>query len=328
MIEPPGVAPEQVKRIRALKKKLWQIEHLKEKDPSTLDQQARAKIASEPEIRAEIEASGSHQTAAVAALDSPVSVLFYLGFGGRTRELQVRKDASLHGVNRELLELIAPDSSLCLKLTAGGEVITSVSHLLDFHCRNIQIFATLQKDVQSMSLSEVTDELTMEDADFKGHRFALSKQPHGSTPRDVATYLRSNNILLTSAQAASLFDLLVTKLQVIELMGYGLRGQLILALHTFCLEPYAVWEPDDGNSECVWANMTWNGMDIGFESRYPIRGNLVNIKPGWSSGHSSTSGHKDVASLRAVLSARRQGTGDELKRMSRLEAYGTSILHR
>lgn len=329
MTEPHGVAPEQVKRIRTLKKKLGQIENLKEKDPSTLDQQARVKIASESEIRAEIEALESpepEQTAAVAAIDSPVNVLFYLGLGGRTRQLQVCKDASLHGVTRELLELITPDPSLCLKITAGGEVITSVHQLLVFHCRDIQIFATLQKDVWKMPLAEVTDELTMTDAEFKGHRFALSKLPHASTPREVATFLRNNNLLLTSAQAASLFDLLVTKLQVIESMRFGLRGQLILALHTFCLEPYAIWEPDDGNSECLWANMDWSSMKLEPDSRYKIRGRLVNFPDNTSA--SASARQKDVAGLRAILSARRQGSGDELERMIRLEAYQTPILPR
>merc|ERR1712228_1027205 len=147
----------------------------------------------------------------------------------------------------------------------------------------------------------------MADVEFKGHRFALSKLPHGSTPREVAIFLRSNNILLTSAQAASLFDLLVTKLQVIEGMRFGLRGQLILALHTFCLEPYAVWEPDDGNSECLWANMAWNGIKLETDRRYKIRGHLANFPNNTSGVASASTGPKDVASLRAVLSARRQG---------------------
>merc|ERR1712118_38926 len=121
------------------------------------------------------------------------------------------------------------------------------------------------------------EELTMEETEFKGHRFALSKLPVGSTPQDVAAYLRNNNLLLTAAQAAEVFDILVAKLRVDERMPHGLRGQLIHALHSFCLEPYAIWEPNDGNSECLWANMTWANTSLAYDARYKIRGELVNL---------------------------------------------------
>merc|ERR1712232_32061 len=113
-----------------------------------------------------------------------------------------------------------------------------------------------------------------------------------------------------------------TKLRAIESVQYGLRGQLVLALHTFCLEPYAIWEPDDGNSECVWANMSWNECHLGFNGRYKIRGHLHNF----SNATSSNITQCDVANLRAVLVARRQGAGNDLSKMSTLRAYSTPIL--
>merc|ERR1712032_621311 len=102
---------------------------------------------------------------------------------------------------------------------------------------------------------------------------------------------------------------------------YGPRGQLILALHTFCLEPYAIWEPNDGNAECLWANMEWAGRDIGIVDRQVTRGRMVNI-----GSSSSSSGQTDIANFRAFLVERREGTGEELKKMNVLTAYGTAAL--
>jgi hypothetical protein len=51
---PTRLSPEQEKRIKALRKKLVQIEQLKLKDPSTLDEDAKRKVASEAELRSEI----------------------------------------------------------------------------------------------------------------------------------------------------------------------------------------------------------------------------------------------------------------------------------
>mmetsp|Transcript_34060 Transcript_34060/g.95794 ORF Transcript_34060/g.95794 Transcript_34060/m.95794 type:complete len:261 (+) Transcript_34060:71-853(+) len=253
--------------------------------------------------------------------DAAVKVLIYEGLAGRSREVAVRRDAELQDVTEELRGLAAPGGA-DVRLSAGGGLITSVPELLDFHERGVQVCATLCKAVEGMSMAEVGEELAMEDGEFRGHHFTLSRLPPGSTPRDVAQYLRSNGLLLTAAQAASLFDALVPRLQAIEGVQYGLRGQLVLALHTFCLEPYAIWEPNDGNSECVWASMSWNGSHLGFAGRYKIRGHLQNF----SNATSSSAPQRDVANLRAVLAVRRQGSGDDLGKLSTLRAYSTPIL--
>lgn len=253
----------------------------------------------------------------VGQTDATVNVLIYEGLAGKSRELTVCTDAELRDVIEELLRLIAPPDNVDIKLSADGDTISSVPELLDFHYRGSQIFATLYRAVERMSMTEIAEELATEGVEFTGHHFALSKLPRGSTPRDAALYLHSNKLLLTAAQAASLFDLLVTKLHAIEGMQYGVRGQLILALHTFCLEPYAIWEPNDGNNECLWANMSWNGEKLGCNGRYKIRGQLINF----SNATSSDTMQRDVANLRAVLVARRQGIENDLSKMNMLEAY-------
>lgn len=242
---------------------------------------------------------------------------------GQELQLLVGPNTLFQDVSNELVALIAPsDRSMHARIIAGGGVVSSTAELLDCHRNGIPIQAALDRSPERMALPEVVEELSMEDAEFKGHRFALSKLPRGSTPRDAAVYLRSNNALLTAAQAADLFDLLVTKLVCIEGAHHGLRGQLVLALHTFCLEPYAIWEPNDGNAECVWANMTYNDKHLGYDYRYKIRGKLCNFP----NSTSASSESKDVANLRAVLCARRQGLDDELSQLSLLKSYNMSIL--
>lgn len=257
-------------------------------------------------------------------IDKIVQVVISEGLAGASVELSVHSDSDMHSVSAELGRLIYADTSMCFRLTAEAEIITSVPQLLNIHRLGSQIFAFAQKHVANMSMTEVAEELAIGEEEFKGHRFALSKLSSGSTPRDAAMYLRSNRLLLTAEQASNLFDMLLLKLRPIEGVQYGLRGQLVLALHTFCLEPCAIWEPDDGNSECVWANMSWNKSFLSEQNRYKTRGTPRNHR--LENSASSSTEQKDIMNLRAVLAARRTGTGDELNEMRIVKAYNTPIL--
>lgn len=255
--------------------------------------------------------------------DTPVQVVFHQ-MSGQELQLSVCPQTAFEDVTNELVALITPsDPGLRARISSDGKVITSIDDLLNSHHHGSPIQVALDRDPDKMQLAEVVQELAMEHAEFTGHRFTLSKLPRGSTPRDLAVYLRSNNLLLTAEQAANLFDLLVTKLRPIDGVNYGLRGQLLLALHTFCLEPYAMWEPNDGNGECVWANMTYNGNHLGSDGRYKLQGELCNF----SNSTAASSDLKDVINLRAVLRVRRQGIDDDLSQLSLLCLcrYGKSL---
>lgn len=253
--------------------------------------------------------------------DAPVQMVFHQ-MNGQELQLMVCPHTAFEDVTKELVTLITPsDSNLHARISSDGEIITSIDDLLNLHHSGIPIQVALQRDPQKMQLAEVAQELAMEHAEFRGHRFTLSRLPIGSTPRDVAEYLRSNNVLLTAEQAADLFDILVTKLRPSDEVHFNLRGQLVMALHTFCLEPNAIWEPDDGNGECVWGNMTYNGNYLN-SGRYKFRGEHCLL----AKRTAASSDLKDVMNLRAVLRARRQGMEDDLSLLSLLKTYNTPIL--
>lgn len=102
-------------------------------------------------------------------------------------------------------------------------------------------------------------DLVLPDDEVAAHARVLTQMPwHTAGPRAVADYLFENRVLLTSAQAARIFNALVGK--VINkrdgLTTYNARAQLILALHSFVLDQMTVWEKNDGSDGCLWANMS------------------------------------------------------------------------
>jgi len=258
-----------------------------------------------------------------AFVTAPTTVDVHVGLAGAVVPVVLEPGTSMDAVKTHL-RLALPEASIML--SAGGDLLESVESLLLHHGRGELIFATCFRDVSDLSLAEVALEMSMEDAEFQGHLFTLSKISRTSTPRSVATYLWDNQLLLTAAQAQRLFDVLVPRLvQCPDEYRIGLRGQLILALHSFCVEPYAIWEPDDGNDGCVWANMAWGGG-----SEHPSMSGLCYLTRG-SSAHLQTAAfadaaayQKDISGLRAVLQAHRAGNATPLRALCNFEAYGRS----
>jgi len=157
-----------------------------------------------------------------------------------------------------------------VRLLSSGTVVGSLESLIEHYLKGNKIDAIFIKDIDKMSLAAVAEEITCGNDEFKGHQFTLSKLPRGVTARVVADYLWENQILLTSIQLQILFDQLLPKFA-----GAARRGELILALHSFCLQQHHLWEPNDGSSECLWANMEWGEEHLPFSLRRLTRGRMT-----------------------------------------------------
>jgi len=207
--------------------------------------------------------------------------------------------------------------------TAEGKVESSDA--LREHCsRGDLVHATLIQDLDRMSLEQIAEELALDDNEFKGHSFTLSKMPSGSTARYVADYLWSNQILMTSQQALALFDMLLTKVNVVEGSSWNVRAQLIVALHSFCVHQHHIWEPNDGMDECLWANMTWSARHLPLEKRMLTKGKLECwVSPDAASASSTDAWLvEDVCCLKEVASARRVGKEEPLQEIKFVVEYG------
>jgi len=206
-----------------------------------------------------------------------------------------------------LLTQMSADPTLSVILSADGQTIDSSAQLIECHQQGSLIFATLVVSVQKMPLPKVVEELQMPESEFRGHRHVLSRYPKGITYKDVANYLYKNKVLLTPSQAHGLFHQLLPKLSQLEegrARSVCLRAQLIMTLHTFCLEPYAIWEADDGQDECVWYGMAYQGKNLGTDGRFCCPGQRA-MQFHEKTPTAASSKHEDVSNLRGVLQARR-----------------------
>jgi len=255
----------------------------------------------------------------------PTLVSVHVGLSGHVVSLPVEVDCDLGALQAKLC--LALGRRVFARFMAGDEVLDSMEQFLDaFRCGS-DICALLFKDVADMTLDEVVSELTLQEAELRGHLFTLSRLQPGSTAQDVANYLWENQVLLSATHAHRLFESLLPRLTR-QGQRLTLRGELILVLHSFCSEPCAVWEPNDGHDECLWANMTW-GHDADRNNPYQSslmyapRGDAVQFPhlPDASSSSQAKS-PADVSNLRSVLHARRLNHAKPLASMSALNAYG------
>lgn len=270
-----------------------------------------------------VESAGSNvklNKAAEVAAGGAQTVHIYAGLGGASATVQVEPGACMDGVRARLREAY-PEAPF-IKLSACGSTVVSTEALLQHAQSGEPIFATFMKEVEDMSLEEIHEELAVGPDEFRGHLHTLSRMTSLSSTADVGCYLCDNQLLLTPAQAQQAFDALVPKVRRASRPGLGRSGpraQLVLALHSFCLDPYAIWEPDDDSDECLWANMRWGGTHLRDSSRYVTRGQTHNLGAGSSS--SSAPERQDVNDLRSVLRARRSDHAKPLDAMVELQAY-------
>lgn len=256
-----------------------------------------------------------------------IKVCISVGLSGEEISIDVTAELSIEDVRRSIPKVYPKAAGCYIKFSSGEVVLDTTESIIECAQNSQSICATLLKDAAAMSLQEIREELSLSNAEFQGHLHILRHYQARHTPSDVARYLWSNQILLGAAQAQHVFDALINKIsraQQPSNLGRGERprAQLILALHSFCSEPYAIWEPEDDCDECLWANMRWGEHFPG--GRHHLRGQLHNIPSSSSSGSSSGANHQDVSQLRSVLSARRNSNATPLASMTFLQAYDYS----
>jgi hypothetical protein len=127
-------------------------------------------------------------------------------------------------------------------------------------CALRSAFGLPQRPVEIMSLEDVAAELAVDSIQFRKHCSVLAKMTRGNA-QDVAKYLHGGSVLLTAAQAKQMFDIVFPKASSREGSRYSIRSQLVTCIHSFCVEPYVLWE-DDGETNCTWMNMTYNGVEL------------------------------------------------------------------
>eukprot|EP00435_Cladocopium_sp_Y103_P058394 s411_g20.t1 len=237
-----------------------------------------------------------------------IMVTIHKGLEGESLDIPVKPQMPFASIMQSLLLQMTADPTLSAILSSEGNKIETTEDLLECHSQGACIFATLVLSVQKMALRQVVEELMMPESEFRGHRHVLSRYPKGITYKDVANYLFKNKVLLTPTQASGLFQQLLPKLVEVQAeRQVCLRAQLIMALHTFCLEPYAIWEADDGQDECVWYGMMYSGNNLGTNGRFCLPGQRALHFPD-PSPSSSANSKQDVSNLRGVLQARRENS--------------------
>jgi len=266
-------------------------------------------------------------SAGIPAEISKVTVI--VGLSGAEVLIDVDGNLSLEDLRNRVRQGYPEAGERFIKFSSGGVVVNTAEALFEYAQDGETICAAFLKNVDAMQLHELQDELSLGDREFQGHLHTLRQFQATRTPADVARYLWDNQVLLTAMQAQRIFDALVKQIaraQKPSSLGRdGPRAQLVLALHSFCSEPYAIWEPVDDCDECLWANMRWG--DDGLEStqlgkgRYHLRGQLSNISSASSSSSVPGTRRKDVSKLAAVLTAQRENAPKPLSAMTFLEAY-------
>lgn len=243
----------------------------------------------------------------------------HVGLAGATLTLPLAPNMSMDMVREAVLQ-VANRPRASVKLSAAGKPLASVDAVLRHHRGGDSIWATFFRSPEDLSLEEVVEELAMEEGEFRGHAFVLSRLPAPLTARHVADYLWKNQLLLRARQAQQLFDQLLPRICTGSRCPYPVRTQLILALHSFCIEPFSIWEPVDGCDECLWANMAWAGAHI-FDSGLctVMRGTLRNLELRSSSRAPLK---PDLNNLRGVCEMRRCGMNEPLQRMTLPDYHG------
>lgn len=207
-----------------------------------------------------------------------------------------------------------------IKFSACGNSIDSLDELLKLQRDGEAIHAIFMKEVGDMSLEEVQAELAITTEEFRGHLHILSTTARRGTTADVVRYLWDEQLLLTPEQAQEIFDKLLPKVRRAAeptLGRDGPRAQLLFALHSFCLDPYAIWEPDDDSDDCLWVSFGWGRHGIGGNLNF-MRGRVGSLSS------DSSSERRDVCNLRAVLRGVRRNEAKPLEFMTMLRSVHCS----
>jgi len=250
-----------------------------------------------------------------------VPVNLVLGMSGLQATVHIDRTMTLEAVFSQINQAHGGSMDASIQLSSCGTAVKSVERLLEHSACGDEIYATFFRGVDQMNLAEIAEELSCDDGEFKGHRHALQTLPRWSTPRTVADYLWENQILLTSAQAEDLFDQLFPKFA----SRSRARSDLIIALHSFCVHQHHIWEPNDGVSECLWANMAWGPQCLNFAMRRLTRGQMQYWEHATAVERRSPDQFPkaDVGNLKQVLKARRSSRAVPLEEMKFVRGYGT-----
>lgn len=252
------------------------------------------------------------------AVDHGNTMRICVGLGGAEVSISITPGLSIDDVSTQVRESFPQAASI--KFSACGNSIDSLYELLKFHRCGESIYAVFVKEVEDMSLEEVQDELTITTEEFRGHLHILSTMARRGTTADVVRYLWDEQLLLAPEQAQEIFDKLLPKVRNAaepNLGRNGPRAQLLFALHSFCLDPYAIWEPNDDCDECLWISFSWGGHDIGGNLNF-MRGRVDNLSCDPSSER------RDVCNLRAVLRGVRRNVAKPLEFMTMLSSWHCS----
>lgn len=273
-------------------------------------------------------ALGQHSSDSCKANATPMEVHVNVGLSGAEISIAVDADMSVEDLRNRVRKAYPEAETHFIKFCSGGVAVNTVEAIIECGQHGEAICAAFLKHADAMSLEELQEELALDNDEFQGHLHVLRHYGTRRSPADVASYLWDNQILLTAVQAQRIFDALVNKISRAQrpsnLGRDGPRAQLILALHSFCLEPYAIWEPIDDCDECLWANMLWGRTHLN-SGRYHLRGQLHNISSSSTSSSSLPAARReDIGGLRSVLNSRRSDDTQPLASMTCLTAFDYS----
>jgi len=261
------------------------------------------------------EASGKRSRSADGLeADQGSTVRICVGLGGAEVSISIKPGMSIEDVSTRVRESFPQAASI--KFSACGNSIASLDELLKVQRDGEAIYAIFVKEVDDLTLEEVQAELAITTEEFRGHLHILSTMARRGTTADVVRYLWDEQLLLTPEQAQEIFDKLLPKVRRAAEPGLGRdgpRAQLLFALHSFCLDPYAVWEPNDDSDDCLWASFHWGRHHIGGNLNF-MRGRVGHLSS------SSSSEQRDVCNLRAVLRGVRRNEAKPLELMTMLSS--------
>lgn len=153
----------------------------------------------------------------------------------------------------------------------GVSTLGELRDQFDEFCTDLQLPPAAQHSVRValdlppphiglMSLRDVGIELALDADEFAGYVSMVCKMQGKPSVRDIAQYLTLQGVLLTAPQAKQIFEVLLPRTTGSN-CPYSVQSQLVMALHCFCVEPYALWEDDGCNSD-MWRKMTFEGVNL------------------------------------------------------------------
>jgi hypothetical protein len=121
-----------------------------------------------------------------------------------------------------------------------------------------EAFKVGASDSGQLTLNEVAKELCLTSEEFRAHLAVVSRLEGEPPVTVVLNYCQEHSLLLNAGQCKRVFEILHDKVKSTGNSPYGVRSQLVLGLHCYCVEPYTLWE-DDGAKSDLWMSMSYNG---------------------------------------------------------------------